>query len=426
MPATDHPTGTLGVGQRVTVEVERVAHGGHCVARYVPEEGQPGTTEQGSRPADAEGNLASPQGGGQVVFVRYALPGERVLAVVTSLGPQERYVFADSLEVLRPATGRRVAPCPVYRPGGCGGCDWLHVSPARSRQLKTEVVREAFTRFGPGDPGVDLAEVAVEPVVPDDQGWRTRANLAVDATGHAGLRRHHSREVIPLGTCPQLLDPFAAGAFGRLWPAGDQVRFVAAGAVRAAWEISVAKGQVIRERVGGREFQVAGDGFWQAHVGAPATLVNEVLRLVVPAARGPIVDLYAGVGLFGLSLLDATGVPVTLVEGERRAAGFARRNAAGAAEVAAAPVEKWVRRPAPAGVAAVVLDPPRAGAGRVVLGRVAALKPDLICYVACDPVALARDAATLARLGYRLSGLRAFDLFPNTQHIEAVAAFAQS
>lgn len=406
--ATSQPT--LSVGERVVVEVERVAHGGHCVARYVP---------------------TATQGSGQVLFVRHALPGERVLVEVTSLGPQSRYVFADAIEVLHASAGRRVPPCPAYHPGGCGGCDWLHATPELSRELKTAVVREAFARFGSADAAEQVANLEVEVIAPADLGWRTRANLAVDAAGHAGLRRHHSHEVVRLSGCPQLVDPSAAGAFGRGWRASDQVRFVASwlganSTETVAWAASEAAAQVVGEQVGGRQFEVAGDGFWQAHRGAPAALVGEVLRHVVPAATGPVVDLYAGVGLFGLSLLDATAgaVPVTLVEGDRRAAGCARHNAAGAARVVAAPVEKWLRgSDALAGVAAVILDPPRAGAGRAVLTTIAAARPGLICYVACDPVALARDSAILERVGYQLASLRAFDLFPSTHHIESVAAF---
>ncbi|MGV1005295.1 MAG: class I SAM-dependent RNA methyltransferase [Candidatus Nanopelagicales bacterium] len=386
---------SLPVGTEVEVAIERVAHGGHCVARH----------------------------GGRVLFVRHALPGELVRARVTALGPQGRFLQADAVEILRPAAGRREPPCPAFRPGGCGGCDWQHASPELSRELKHAVVVEAFARFGPPRTP-DPEQLRPLPVEPSDLGWRTRTNLAVTSEGRAGLRVHHSRDVVALDACPQLVDPGAGGAFTRRWPAGGNLRWVRPSGVGPDILAREASSQ-ITESVAGRVFAVAADGFWQAHRAAAALLVETVTEFVAPAGDERVIDLYAGVGLFGLTLAASRpGLRVTLVEGDRRAAGHARTNAAGIASVVWAPVEKWVRRPVVlTETDAVVLDPPRKGAGRAVLAALSAAAPARICYVACDPVALARDAATLCGLGYELTAIRVFDLFPNTKHIESVALF---
>ena len=115
-------TEPLVVGEVVEVEVGPVAHGGHCIARHGPEQ--------------------------LVLFVRHTVPGERVRARVTEVGPQGRYLRADAVEVLTPSPDRVEAPCPYAGPGLCGGCDWQHVELAAQRRLKTAVVVEQLQRLG--------------------------------------------------------------------------------------------------------------------------------------------------------------------------------------------------------------------------------------------------------------------------------------
>jgi tRNA/tmRNA/rRNA uracil-C5-methylase (TrmA/RlmC/RlmD family) len=167
--------------------------------------------------------------------------------------------------------------------------------------------------------------------------------------------------------------------------------------------------------VAGRRFVRPVTGFWQSHRDAAGVLAGAVRELSGTASA--VVDLYAGVGVFGLTLLDALpGARVTMVEGDRDAAGFARRNAAGRARVLALDVRRW--RPEPAEL--VVLDPPRAGAGPAVVGAVAAACPERVVYVSCDPATLARDLRLFAGHGYVPDHLEGFDLFPGTAHIETV------
>jgi len=175
------------VGQLVEVEIGPVAHGGFCVARDE----------------------------GRVVFVRHTLPGERVRAVVTEGGSEDRFLRADAVEVLRAAADRVEPVCRHAGPGGCGGCDWQHVDLDAQRRLKGAVVAEQLRRLA----GTDR-EVEVRPVPGDagGLGWRTRVEFAVDAAGRAGLRRHRAHEVIPVTECP-IADPriLATGVLTRGW-----------------------------------------------------------------------------------------------------------------------------------------------------------------------------------------------------------------
>jgi tRNA/tmRNA/rRNA uracil-C5-methylase (TrmA/RlmC/RlmD family) len=336
--------------------VGAVAHGGHFVAR-TPE--------------------------GQVVFVRHALPGETVRVEVTE--DDGRFLRADAVEVLSASPHRVPAPCPLARPGGCGGCDFQHVDPAFQRSLKAAVVREQLQRLAGLDRPVTVEEV------PPILRWRTRMQYVELPDGRRGLRKHRSHDVVPVDDC------LIAAPDARSEPGGTVV-----------------------EQVGAHSFEVAADGFWQVHPAAPAVLVEAVLGLLRPRAGERSLDLYAGVGLFSAFLAEHG--PVVAVEGDRRAASYAEGNLAGLdARVVHGPVDRVLRRGLDGGFDLVVLDPPRVGARRKVVDAVADLAPRAVGYVACDPAALARDVAYFAERGYDLAGLRAFDIFPMTHHVECVA-----
>ena len=244
---TRKPRGASAVGQRFEVEVGPVAHGGHFVAR-VPT----GPDSEETR----------------VVFVRHALPGERVVVEVTEGTEGDRFWRADAVEVLEPAPDRVPAPCPYAGPGLCGGCDFQHVALDAQRRLKADVVREQLRRVA----GLDV-EVTVEPVPGDDEGlhWRTRQRYLRLPDGGLGMRKHRSHDVVPVETC--LLEA----------PAGPSY-------------------DVHQHR-----FEVADGGFWQVHPGAPEVLVDAVLAALAPRPGESVLDLYAGVGLFSRFLSYAVG-----------------------------------------------------------------------------------------------------------------------
>ena len=420
---------SLAVGDEVEVDVTTIAHGGHCIARHE----------------------------GQVLFVRHAVPGERVLARVTETGAGERFVRADAVAVITASPDRVTPPCPWSGPGRCGGCDLQHVSLPRQRQLKADVVREQFSRLARLD-----VDVTVEPVPGDDGGldWRTRVEFAIGADGRAGLRRHRSHEIVAVDHC-RIAAPGVdrLRVTGRTWPGTDAVDAVAP-SVGDAVAVVVPGGEapLVRERVvvgagGEREFTLSARGFWQVHPGAAQTFVDAVLEAAAPRAGERALDLYAGVGLFAAALARAVGPSgqVIAIESDAAACAHARDNLADLPQVAvlAARVDDafGVPRPSrrgsssqrgsrprkpsrstlvPASADVVVLDPPRTGAGKGVCAEIAAMAPRAVVYVACDPAALARDTAYFADLGYRLDTLRAFDAFPMTHHVECVALLTKS
>lgn len=371
------------------LDVERVAHGGLCVA-HAPD--------------------------GRVVFIRHAIPGEQVRVEVTE--ERRSYLRADAVEVLRAAAARVVPPCPWAGPGRCGGCDWQHVAVTEQRQLKSAVVSEQLHRLA----GIDR-QVEVEAVPGDVDGlhWRTRMRFAVDAAGRAGLRRHRSHDVEPIGDC-LIAVPGARvpDVVGRTWPAGSEVVLD----VSATGERALTIGEhsdLITERAAGRDWLVPVGGFWQVHPGAADALCGAVLDAAEVGSEDRCLDLYSGVGLFAGVLAPAVR-HVDAVESDRRAVAAARRNTAADDNVSVHRdrVDRWLAR-SDGAVDVVVLDPPRRGAGRSVVESIAGRAPRTVVHVACDPAALARDIAIFAASGYALATLRAFDLFPMTAHVECVA-----
>jgi len=390
------------VGDRLEVTVGAVAHGGHCVARHER----------------------------QVLFVRHALPGERVEVEITEVGPKQRYLRADVVAVVEASVDRVTPPCPFSGPGACGGCDWQHVELAAQRALKATVVAEQLLRLGKV-----VVDVTVEPVPGevDGLGWRTRIRYAVDAVGHPGLRRHRSHEVQPVTSCA-LAHPLVAAV--------DPAAYVGAGVAEVEVRASLATNsvqvlvdgapvgpdaEVLVESAGGRRWQVSADGFWQVHPGAADLLVGAVLAALEPAPGEHALDLYSGVGLFAAPLAERVG-PGGRVDAVESATSAARDAVANLGDVATvhlhhARVDRFLARTSLRRCDLIVLDPPRAGAGADVVARMARLRPRAIAYVACDPASLGRDVAALADSGYRLVGVRAFDLFPMTHHVECVAWF---
>lgn len=380
---------------RVELTVGAVAHGGHCVARHE----------------------------GQVVFVRHALPGERVVAEVTEV--HRSYVRADAVEVREPSPDRVPPPCPYAGPGRCGGCDLQHVAPPAQRAWKTEVVHEQLRRLG----GLSADEVAsldvrvvALPGPADGLGWRSRVRYAVDAAGRPGLLAHRSHVVVPIDRCliahPAIQEQPVLGA---RYEDGDAVEVVAS----TGGDVVVGSAGTVREVAAGRTWTLPADAFWQVHPAAPDALVDAVLTLADPRPGEVAWDLYGGAGLFAAAVAGRVGPEgrVTLVESSPVGVAAARDNLADRpwVEVVAAQVETALARRRVAGpVDVVVLDPPRTGAGREVARLLAGSGARAVAYVACDPAAFARDLRVFRDAGWSLTALRGFDCFPMTQHVELV------
>ncbi|WP_136706688.1 TRAM domain-containing protein [Agromyces sp. H66] len=415
-------------GPVIELEVERVAHGGVFVAHHE----------------------------GRVVFVADAVPGERVVARVTDR-QHDRYWRAETLEVLRASPDRRPHVWPeasVDRPPGqrAGGAELGHIRTERQRDLKAEVLRDALARMG----GVEV-DTPVRPVDASlapgaslelGTGWRTRVRLHVADDGTVGPYAARSHTVVPVASVPLAVPELAAIApLAERFPGARAIDLLAPSVGDP--EVVVVTGERmpraarprIEERVGDRRFRLDRDGFWQVHRGAAATLTRAVQELVDPDLfdpRAANLDLYGGVGLLAAAIGDRFGdaVRITSVESDVRATEHAGANLADwvGARAVTARVDRFLddlaAEPGAGGGpterarlrgATVVLDPPRSGAGRHVVDRLAELGPRQLVYVACDPVALARDVGLLGERGYELVEVRAFDLFPNTHHVEAVA-----
>lgn len=387
------------------VEVGPVAHGGHCVAR-VPFEGEPGAA-----------------GSGRVIFVRHSLPGELVMLRVTDTS-HDRFWRADAVQVLRASPDRVPERCPIAGPGLCGGCDFQHVDLAAQRRLKASVVSEQLSRLAGLDWTGEVEEV-VDASTAAGLGWRTRMRYHADSEGRAGLRVHRSHELVALPPegCP-IAWPGLPSVVDQQWPEGAEL--LAAGA--PGEQTLLVDGRrhsgprELVEHAAGRDWSVAADGFWQVHPRAAETLVEAVLQGLQPEPGDSAFDLYSGVGLFTGALADR-GCGVWSIEAGAQAVQAARRNLRDVSDrvhLATGRVERRLSA-LPERADLVVLDPPRAGAGRQVMQALARRQPRAVAYVACDPAALARDLSTAAALGYRADSVRAFDLFPMTQHIECVA-----
>jgi len=393
------------VGSQFEAQIGKVAHGGHCVARY----------------------------DGRVVFVRHALPGEKVRVQVTDGNRGDRFLLGDAVEVLEPSKHRIVPACRFAGPGNCGGCDWQHSELTYQRELKASVVTEQFQRLA----GMDVV-VDVEALPGDTQGhrWRTRTEFAIDPSGVAGLHRHHSNEIIPIQDCLISTERvIRTGVLDRRWPMATSVDVVDASGESEAVAVPLPSRDStipqVTERVDtgdwSAEFRLSARGFWQVHPQAAATFVAYVCAELAPQPGERAVDLYAGVGLFALALADAVGPDgaVLAIDSDAHAIADAKSNLRSRPEIELRRgkvdrvLKPLVRQRIYTDL--VVLDPPRTGAGKSVIQDIAALAPRAIAYVACDPAALARDVAYARAAGYGMRSLRAFDAFPMTHHVECIA-----
>ncbi|WP_232818945.1 class I SAM-dependent RNA methyltransferase [Homoserinimonas sp. OAct 916] len=439
-PRPDSRAGDIAEGDTVELEITNVAHGGVFVARHL----------------------------GRVVFVSDTVPGERVLARISDT-THDTFWRADTVEVLEASVHRRphlwaeasVDRSPEQRPGGA---EFGHIQPGHQRELKRVVLTEALSRMAGHE-----SDVSVE-ALPEhsDAGWRTRVRLHVDDDGRVGPYAARSHQVVAVDSLPLAVDALAEIApLGLNLPDVSTIDLVATstgqthvlttprserrasprgsradqrrrgGPARRPASGAAPAAQTIVETVGNREFQLDVRGFWQVHAGAATRLSQAVVEgldrdLFDPQADN--LDLYGGVGLLAAAVGDfaaSPGLRITTVESDARATGHAKHNLREwGAQAVTARVDSYLdylgeesnqNERARLSAGTVILDPPRAGAGKKVVRALGRLQPAQILYVACDPVALARDVALLAAEGYRLRSLSAFDLFPNTHHLESVA-----
>jgi 23S rRNA (uracil1939-C5)-methyltransferase len=398
---------------------------------------------------------------GQVVFVPRGLPGERVRARVEKVG--RGFVRAGTEKVLEPAPDRRASPCPLF--DRCGGCAYQHLDYAAQLRLKESVLRESLGRAGaPWDGAID---VAASP----ETGWRTRVRFHLQQVAgewRLGLHEEGTHRVVDLDSCLQVSPPLLAAARGLLAALAAQPHLARRvpeivlaesgdGSARVAalvWEGDPAEGSglaalatsapwltglgLAAQEDGGRYVGLSGSPYveseaaglrYRAHVLSFFQANRELLGPLVARVRelsrgsGPVLDLFAGVGLFALALAgDAPSV--IAVEQDARSAedAEANREQAGLANVRVvrADVAAALTALPAAGAERVVLDPPRSGAGPETVRQIAGRRPESVVYVSCDPPTLGRDLAAFAASGYAPDSVALFDLFPDTFHLETI------
>ena len=448
------------VGSRVEVEITGVAHGGIFIARHE------GRVLFVSDAIVGERVIAEVTDDAKRSFWR-----ADTVEVIAPAASRRDHVWAEA----------SVDRAPELRPGGA---EFGHIELAAQRDLKATVIGESMMKMAkievdvsvqplpPGDndehddehddrhddgradddpastdparedPGVGHSRKK-PPIDLTGTGWRTRTRLQVAPDGTPGPYSSRSHRVIPVSDLPLAVRRARAVApLGERFAGAEWVDIVVPSVgnpfVTSKHPSGRVRPQRIVERVGEREFALDLHGFWQVHRHAPMTLSRAVQVAIDDEmfdGRAANLDLYGGVGLLAAAVADRFGptVQITTVESDARATDYAAENLAefaGAAAVTAR-VDRYLARLLSQSTDAersrlragtVVLDPPRAGVGAGVVDALTVLDPAQIVYVACDPVALARDVALLSDRGWQLRSLHAFDLFPNTHHVEAVAS----
>jgi 23S rRNA (uracil1939-C5)-methyltransferase len=377
---------------------------------------------------------------GRVVFMRGALPGERVRITVAE--ERKRFARGALVEVVEAAAERVAPPCPQVA-AGCGGCDWQHIAPAAQRALKARIVIDALRRIGHVEP----PEPDLDPDLPTE-GWRTTVRAVVDDAGRAGFRLHHAHEPLAVGPggClvahPLVDEVLKEGVFpppvrevtvraGAMTgerlvvctPAVGDSRVPEGVPLVGADELAAGHRAWIHEVVAGRHWRISAESFFQGRPDGAEALVSAVAAAVGDglAPGATVADLYSGVGLFAGVLGQRTGGRVLAVESSRSAVADARINLADldGARIVRSDVRRW--HPSSADV--VVADPSRPGLGAEVVPRIGATGASALALVSCDPGALGRDAGLLAGDGWELESVRLVDLFPHTSHVEVVTGW---
>jgi 23S rRNA (uracil1939-C5)-methyltransferase len=360
---------------------------------------------------------------GQTIFVGLAAPGDVARVRVDSV--RGGLAFASIVEIDEPSPSRVEPPCPYF--GRCGGCDFQQLSYEAQLAAKVEIIRDCLRRVARVEPPDEIL------ITPSPEIWRyrSRARWQHDpAQNLLGYYERGSHRVCDVADCPVAAPPVAERLArlrglmgeGRLPRAAEFEAVAGDEGVALAPPVEPGDEREQVRRIGNESYRFDAGCFFQINHALLEPLVAEALR---DAEGGTALDLYSGVGLFTLPLARAFA-SVVAVEGNPAAARYARRNLADAAlanaRVETSPVGAWLATHAKELGQAdfILLDPPRSGAEPEALRAVIALRPRHISYVSCDPATLARDLRALGDAGFKLSSIRALDMFPQTHHVETV------
>ncbi|HEX8145314.1 MAG TPA: class I SAM-dependent RNA methyltransferase [Pyrinomonadaceae bacterium] len=362
--------------------------------------------------------------GGRTIFVGLAAPGDRLRVRINQT--RGKAAFASIMEVIEPSPHRAEPPCPYF--GRCGGCDFQQLSYEAQLDAKVSIIRDCLRRIARLEPPAEI------PITASPSVWhyRSRAQWQFDPQ-HArlGYFERGSHSVCDVSQCPVLV-PELQDALTRLrqraregtLPRATEFQAVAGDeGASLSPPVGPTESRWVSRTIGAGRYRFSADGFFQIN--------HELLPSLIEAALGDAqgesaIDLYCGVGLFTLPLARRFA-RVVGVESNEAAVSDARSNLRAAqlsnAAFEVAKVSEWLKAAAheKGPVDLILLDPPRAGAEEDAISSIAALRPGRISYVSCDPATLARDLKHLIEHAYRLDSIAAFDMFPQTHHVETVA-----
>jgi 23S rRNA (uracil1939-C5)-methyltransferase len=408
-------------GEKYRLTIERPAAGGRMIARHE----------------------------GAIVFVSGAIPGEVVEAQVEKV--QRGTVWATARTILERSADRIGAP-----DGACGGSVFAHIAYDRQRAIKAAIIDDAFRRIG-RMPLETPAEVVASPV----DGYRMRARLHV-RNGKIGFFREGTHSICDAAATRQLrgdtmemlsaleqalareepvvseielsenIDVSDRACHLELLPSTDPSRLATMTDLPGLTGVTCAPpdsprtmelrgSPFVTDTIAGVRLSRHARSFFQGNRFLTGTLVEHV---VASLGDGPVLDLYAGVGLFSLTAAASGRAPVTAVEGDRFSAADLARNATGHNVIVRKDSVEAYLGHGTGKFGSLIIDPPRTGMSKEAMTGAIAVKSPRIVYVSCDIATLARDARVLVDAGYRLETIRAFDLFPNTAHVETVTTFS--
>ena len=369
------------------------------------------------------GGLGLAHAAGRTVLVSLAAPGDRLTVKIDRV--RGKVAFASLVEIQRPSPLRIEPPCPYF--GRCGGCDFQQLSYEAQLQAKSEIIRDCLHRIARIQSPPEVRVVAS----PNEWRYRSRANWQVDPEmKRVGYYERGTHTVCDVADCAVLVPELQQTLEGirALLPDGlpNETRELEAvcgdTGVSLAPETAGFRTEDITRKIGSEKYQFSATSFFQTN----HDLLEAFTASVIAEAHGQsAIDLYCGVGLFTLPLARRFS-QVVGVEANPNAALYARANVKNAgllnAKIVTARVGEWLNQHGASirRLDLVLLDPPRTGAEPGVIQGLVTLKPARIAYVSCDPATLARDLKQLLSAGYAMQSIVAFDMFPQTHHVETV------
>jgi tRNA/tmRNA/rRNA uracil-C5-methylase (TrmA/RlmC/RlmD family) len=385
----------LSVGDIITLDIGPIAHGGHFIARY----------------------------NNQVIFVRHAITDEIANVKITSI--TSKLAFGDALEILQSSKYRTKPPCGYSKPGGCGGCDFQHISIEKQQDFKKLIIQDQFKRIAQININPDI--LSTEPS--SGLHWRSRLDLAVSANGKTGLYAHKAKDIIEIDECLIAVDEINnSEVFKQHWAGEDRLSLsVSSDKILTLNRLGkiILGSDNLKEIAEGNIYNISPNSFWQSHINAPNLLVQKVMKYADIKLGDNVCDLYGGVGLFTAPMVKLTGEAgqVHLIERNNDCIKDARQMFQHQKNIIIhhGKVEQKLGRIK--NIDIIILDPPSNGAGKQVIKQIIDKQPRSIIYISCDPASLARDTKILTDDVYSLETLIGIDLFPMTHHIECIASF---